>query len=155
MNPEQLAFLNEYLAILPKCERDAIPGIVAESFCADEYNANECARLINEGIKKATCSLKAAYEIDEEPLPKPGHITVVLDWDEQPVCIVKTKTVKVCAFNEVSEDFAVAEGEGDGSYEWWRTEHVKFFEKYSAENDVPFSESSDLILERFEKVYPI
>lgn len=31
--------------------------------------------------------------------------------------------------NEVSEEFAIAEGEGDRTYRYWWEEHEKFFRK--------------------------
>ncbi|MGR5065221.1 ASCH domain-containing protein [Photobacterium sp. DNB22_13_2] len=155
MNKEQKDFLEQYLATLSQSERDAIPEIIAEYFCADEYNANECARLINQGIKRASCSLKAGYDAEDEALPKVGRLSVVLNWAQEPVCIIKLKDVSVCPFNEVTPEFAALEGEGDRSYPWWREAHIKFFSKYAASLDIEFTELSDLVLERFEKVYPL
>ena len=155
MTPNQQAFLDQYLALLTKGERDKIPQIIVEYFCADEYNANECARLINLGIKTATCSLKQGYFIDDEPLPQVGNLTVVLDWAENPICIVKVTDVECCLFNQVSEDFAQSEGEGDGTYTWWRKAHIDFFSEHAQGIDINFNEESELVLERFEKVYPL
>ena len=155
MNQKQTEFLNQYLSLLTPQERESIPQTLAEYFCADEYNANECARLINAGIKKATCSLKEAYQIENEPIPQVGRLTVVLNWAQEPVCIVRLTEVSTCPFNEVSREFAEAEGEGDGTYEWWRKAHIKFFTEYAAEIGAQFNETSELVLERFEKVYPL
>ncbi|WP_367988899.1 ASCH domain-containing protein [Vibrio sp. NTOU-M3] len=155
MNHKQQAYLDKYLSLLPKQERSAVPQVIAEYFCADEYNANECARLINEGIKRASCSLKQGYTIENEPFPEVGRLTVVLNWQQEPICIVKLVDVSICPFNQVSREFAEAEGEGDGTYEWWREAHIKFFTQYAAEIGGQFDETSDLVLERFEKVYPI
>lgn len=154
MTPNQHAFLDQYLAQLTEAERRDIPQVLAEYFCADEYNANECARLINLGIKTATCSLKQGYLTDDQPLPQVGNLTVVLDWAENPICIVKVTDVECCPFNQVSEDFAQSEGEGDGTYAWWRKAHIDFFSQYAQEVGANFSEESELVLERFEKVYP-
>ncbi|WP_373973780.1 ASCH domain-containing protein [Chitinibacter sp. SCUT-21] len=155
MNTQQQEFLNQYLRTLSPIERAAIPQCVAEHFCADEYNANECARLINEGIKTATCSLKAAYDIDDEPLPAIGRLSVVLNWAQEPVCIVKLVDVAICPFNQVSSDFAALEGEGDRSYASWYQAHREFFTHFAASIGVAFTEQSDLVLERFEKVFPL
>ncbi|MGL6313732.1 ASCH domain-containing protein [Vibrio sp. WXL103] len=154
MNIEQQRFLDHYLDTLSEEERAQMPQVVSEHFCADEYNANECARLINEGKKQATCSLKAGYDVENEPLPQVGQLTVILNWSQDPVCIVKLIDVSVCRFDEVTSDFAALEGEGDGSYEWWRSAHTNFFEKYAQEIGVSFSGDSELVLERFVKVYP-
>ncbi|MGF1753792.1 ASCH domain-containing protein [Vibrio makurazakiensis] len=155
MTPEQQQFLDNYLGSLSSQERDAIPHIIAEHFCADEYNANECARLIDIGKKTASCGLKEGYDIDQEPLPKVGGLTLVLDWQQQPVCVVKITDVSICPFNQVTREFAESEGEGDGTYEWWREAHINFFTKYAQSVGAAFDENSDLVLERFEKVYPL
>ncbi len=154
MTPKQQAFLEQYLSTLTPNERESIPQTLAEYFCADEYNANECARLIDIGQKRASCSLKEGYLIDDEPFPEIGRLTVVLNWNEEPVCIVKLTDVSFCPFNQVTEEFAHAEGEGDGTYEWWRKAHIDFFTQYAKEVGATFSLESELVLERFEKVYP-
>ncbi|KFA95592.1 ASCH domain-containing protein [Vibrio mediterranei] len=154
MTPKQQTFLNQYLEQLTTSERASIKDVIAEHFCGDEYNANQCAKLINEGIKTASCSLKAGYEIEQEPLPQVGRLSVVLDWDQNPICIIKLTSVEVCPFNQVSEAFAYAEGEGDRTYQWWKQAHLRFFEWYANELNITFSEYDDLVLERFEKVFP-
>ncbi len=155
MNEKQQEFLDQYLSTLSQAERDCIPQFEAEYFCGDKYNANECARLIDNRIKRASCSLKAAYDIENEPLPAHGRITVVLNWDQEPICIVKLTEVSICPFNKVTEEFAKLEGEGDGSYEWWREAHLDFFNKYAKEVGITFTKSSELVLERFKKVFPL
>jgi uncharacterized protein YhfF len=154
VTPKQQTFLNQYLEQLTTSERASIKDVIAEHFCGDEYNANQCAKLINEGIKTASCSLKAGYEIEQEPLPKVGRLSVVLDWEQNPICIIKLTSVEVCPFNQVSEAFAYAEGEGDRTYQWWKQAHLRFFEWYANELNITFSEYDDLVLERFEKVFP-
>lgn len=155
MKPEHRAYLAQYLSTLSAAARQAIPQTSAEHFCADEYHANECARLINIGKKTASCSLKAGWDIDHEPLPVAGALTVVLNWQQEPVCIIKVTEVTICPFNEVTAEFAAAEGEGDCTYAWWQQAHTKFFTQYAKTVGATFSEDSLLVLERFEKVYPV
>ncbi|WP_341662197.1 ASCH domain-containing protein [Vibrio sp.] len=155
MTPQQEAFLRQYLSSLPNNQRETITDTIAEHFCADEYNADLCAKLINQGIKRASCSLKEAYDIENEPLPKVGRLGIVLNWHQEPVCIIKLTDVSICPFNQVTEEFARLEGEGDLSYQWWHDAHVKFFTDYAKEVGASFTPESDLILERFEKVYPL
>ena len=155
MTPQQQAFLEQYLAQLSDEQRSQVAQVHAEHFCADEYNANECARLIDQGIKTATCGLKQGYVIEGEALPQVGRLTVVLDWAQKPICIVKVTSVECCPFNQVSETFAQAEGEGDGTYQWWRDAHIAFFSADAEEIGATFDEASELVLERFEKVYPL
>lgn len=56
--------MEQYLSTLSAAERQTVSQLSAEYFCADEYNANECARLVNIGKKTATCSLKQSWDID-------------------------------------------------------------------------------------------
>jgi uncharacterized protein YhfF len=154
MTPSQQAFMEAYLSTLSEAERGAIPQLVAEHFCADEANANECARLIAAGIKRASCSLLASYEKEQEPLPQVGRLSLVLNWAQQPVCIVRLTEVSVCPFEAVDAAFSAAEGEGDGTLVWWRDAHMAFFTAFAWEVGVPFTPQSELVLERFEKVYP-
>ncbi|MCG9682476.1 ASCH domain-containing protein [Vibrio sp. Isolate23] len=155
MTPQQQAYLNEYLTTLTLKQRETIPDTIAEYFCADEFNANQCAKLISEGTKRESCSLKQGYDIEQEPLPQVGRITVVLNWQQEPVCIIRLTEVSICPFDQVTEEFARSEGEGDLSYEWWRDAHIKFFTQYAGEIGAKFDLQSDLVLERFEKVYPL
>lgn len=155
MNKEQQTFLNNYLKTLPEAERKTIQNVQAEYFCADEHNANECARLINIGKKTASCSLKQGWDSDNEPLPKVGDLTVVLNWSQEPICMIKITDVSICPFNQVTAEFAKAEGEGDSSYAWWHKAHTQFFTEYAKTIGATFNTSSELVLERFVKVYPI
>lgn len=154
MNQQQKKFLEQYLSKLTSTERDAIPHYLAEHFCGDEYNANECARLIDTNVKTASCALKSAYDIENEPLPQIGQLTVVLNWAQEPICIVQLTDISICPFNKVTREFAQSEGEGDGSYEWWHKAHINFFTEYAKDIGTTFNENSELVLERFEKVFP-
>ena len=80
---------------------------------------DELARLVVEGKKTATCSLYKLYEIEGEPLPQVGLHQVILDSIDQPVAMIKITEVSLTPMQEVPLDFALAEGEGDGSYEYW------------------------------------
>lgn len=154
----QQALLDSYLATLTEDKKNAIPNldnVPAEYFCADEINANECAKLVSMGKKTATCSLKDAWTYDNEPLPNVGALTIVTDWHQAPVCIIKITEVAISKFKEVTPDFAQAEGEGDGSYEWWHAAHVEFFTDCAKSIGSSFNDDSELVLERFEKVYPV
>lgn len=153
MTDIQQDFLDRYLATLDNAERAAIPQINAEHFCADEWSANTCACLINTGIKTASCSLRAGYAIEQEPEPVVGQLTVVLDWQQQPVCIIKVIRIEYCQFKNVTPEFAALEGEGDRSYRHWRHTHLEFFRQDAEGLGLCFDEESELILEYFVKVF--
>ncbi len=156
MTPEQQEFLHCYLKTLNFKEQGTFSSskVVAEHFCDDEDNANECAKLIDHEVKQASCGLKAVYDIENQPIPKVNDLIVVLNWEQSPVCVVKLTDVKICQFNEVPPEFATLEGEGDGTYEWWRTSHINFFKNEAKNMGIAFDENSELVLEYFVKVFP-
>jgi uncharacterized protein YhfF len=56
-----------------------------------------------------------------------GDFHIILDGQDQPVCIIQTTDLLVKPFDEVDEAYAALEGEGDGSLEYWREAHWAFF----------------------------
>lgn len=111
---------------------------------------DELARLVIEGKKTATCSAHILYELENEPLPTTEDYSVILNSKEEPVAIIKTIDVSIIPMNDVKEEFALAEGEG--SYEEWKTIHVRYFKQALKETNQPFTESLLLVCERFTLV---
>jgi uncharacterized protein YhfF len=93
------------------------------------------------------------YEAAGEQLPEVGDLSVITDWERRAVCVIRTTSVEVVAFDEVSEDQAAAEGEGDGTLAHWCKVHTVSFAKDLAvigrapEPDMP------VVFERFEVVF--
>jgi len=54
--------------------------------------------------------------------------------------------------NEVAEEFAIAEGEGDRTYKYWWEAHEKFFRNELKAIGRVFSEDMLLVCERFKVV---
>jgi uncharacterized protein YhfF len=54
--------------------------------------------------------------------------------------------------NEVPEDFAIAEGEGDRTYQYWKEVHEKFCKEELSKLGLEFKEDMLLVCERFELV---
>jgi len=106
-----------------------------------------------DGIKTATCSGHIFYELENEPLPTTEDYNIILNSDNQPVAITKTVEVTITPMNEVSEEFAIAEGEGDRTYRYWWNEHEKFFKKELNAIGREFSEDMLLVCERFELIH--
>ena len=72
---------------------------------------------------------------------------IILNHKEQPVAIIKTVEVMIIPMNEVSEEFAIAEG--DGSYENWKSIHKRYFTSELQKVGLEFSEDMLLVCERF------
>jgi uncharacterized protein YhfF len=126
---------------------------VAERFGDNPKLADELGQLVVGGKKTATCSALWEWEAEQKPIPQPGWITIVLDGQDQPICIIETTQVLACHFNTVDEEFARAEGEGDLSLEYWREAHTKFFSRVLPKIDRQFSEDMPIVCERFQVIY--
>ena len=98
--------------------------------------------LIRTGRKTATCG---AFDPDGDPVPRPGDICIADDWDGQPALAYRVTHAEVLRFDEVSEDFALAEGEGDHAQ--WRAAHEAFFARTCG-----FDPAMKVVCERFELI---
>lgn len=116
--------------------------------------ADRLAALILAGKKRATSSAYYWYEIGEEKMPEPGQMSVVVDSNDEAVCVIRTTKVYVTDFDRVSAGHAALEGEGDLSLAYWRKEHLAFFKADLAAAGQNFDEKSRVVCEEFEKVYP-
>ena len=117
--------------------------------------ANLLADLVLRGEKTATASAYDLYALEDEPLPQEGTFDVILDSQDQAVCIVEITKVSVHPFNQVSADHAFKEGEGDKSLDYWRQVHEAFFTECLSEARLTFTPDSKVVLEEFRKVYPL
>ena len=60
--------------------------------------------------------------------------------------------VEVVPFDEVDEEHAYLEGEGDRSLEYWREVHERFFTEH-ATHDRGFATDMPIVCERFRVAY--
>ena len=95
------------------------------------------------------------YAVDNDPLPQEGTFDVVLDSQDQAVCIVEVTKVSVQPFHQVSADHDYKEGEGDKSLAYWRQVHEEVFTEWMSEAGLTFTPDSKVVLEEFRKVYPL
>ena len=125
----------------------------AWSFGATPEQSTELADLVANGVKTATASAAEDYPAQGEQLPEPGVLGIVLDGEGHPRALVATTAVEVVAFDEVGDDHARAEGEGDRTLASWRERHERFFR----DNDPHgrgFRPDMPVVLERFRVLYP-
>ncbi|MHA6252776.1 ASCH domain-containing protein [Oceanobacillus sp. CAU 1775] len=110
------------------------------------------ADLVVEGKKTATTSGYVFYELEKEALPQAGEYSIVLNGKNEPVAVIQIESVEVVPMNEVTEEFALAEGEGD--YRYWWDAHEKFFTESLKEYGKEFYPNMLVVCERFKKVFP-
>lgn len=146
-------YWNFFLATLPSDTPYRGKTYVAEGFGDHPKLADELGVLIVDGIKTGTCSALWEWEADGNPIPEIGLISIVLNGAGEPICIIETTEVTQQRFNEVDEDFARSEGEGDLSLRYWREAHTMFFSRVLAKFGREFSEDMPLVCERFQVIY--
>ena len=122
-------------------------------FGGGDVIANELAELVLDGIKTATASAYELYEMDNSPLPPVGGLNIILDAQENAICITETTKVYVCSFNKISADHAFKEGEGNRSLEYWREVHKEFFTNALSEYNQSFDEDMLVVCEEFKVIY--
>lgn len=144
MNQEAKAYWNNYWK-----DKEKPSAVCAEQFGVEP---DELAQLVIDGIKTATCSGHVFYEIEEEPVPEAGQYMIVLDSKDKPAAIIQTTEVAITPMNQVFEEFAKAEGEGDKSYEYWWNAHESCFREELNKLGREFSEDMLLVCERFQLI---
>src|SRR5699024_12864821 len=73
------------------------------------------AELVKQGGETATKSGYETYQVDCEPIPQVGDVSVILNKKGAPQCVIETTHVYQTTFNAVSEHHAYLEAECDKS----------------------------------------
>ncbi|MBK3496372.1 ASCH domain-containing protein [Viridibacillus sp. YIM B01967] len=139
MNIAAQTYWNEYWG-----NRDS-PSSVSAWMFGD--TSDRLAEQVITGVKTATCSGHVFYELENKPLPMIDEYGIILNSEEQPVAIIKTVKVSLIPFNEVTKEFAIAEG--DGTYQNWKDIHVNYFSSELHKYGLGFSEDMLLVCEKF------
>lgn len=121
---------------------------VNASMPGDKSIADELVTKYLNRTKTAGSGLVKSYEMAGEPLPKIGNYWIILDSNEHPRCVAKTIRVEVNPFINVSEEIALAEG--DGSLENWRQVHREFFGNYQKKLAIKDLDQALVVTEFFE-----
>jgi uncharacterized protein YhfF len=109
------------------------------------------------GAKTSTSSLLADYERGDEPLPRAGERSVVMDSGDRAVAVIETTEVRVVRLGDVDLRHAIDEGEGYESVAAWRAGHEAFWHSAEARADLgdpAFAVDDDtlVVAERFRLV---
>jgi uncharacterized protein YhfF len=147
------AYWQYFLATLPSDSPYRAKAYIAEGWGDSPEMADELGALIVNGTKTASCSSLWEWEAEDESLPEPGTVTIVLNGDGEPIGIVETTEIALRRYNEVDAEFAREEGEGDLSLQFWRKAHKNFFSRSLPAIGKEFREDMPLVCERFRLIY--
>lgn len=122
------------------------PSAISWSFGDNAQLVDELAVLVAEGKKTATCSSLSGF-FSDSTIPVIGGFSIILNSQNEPVCVIRTRSLQLIRFNEVTEEQANKEGEGDLSLAYWQDGHKTFFTL-----EGHFSEDMELVFEEFELI---
>ncbi|MFE3149905.1 MULTISPECIES: ASCH domain-containing protein [unclassified Streptomyces] len=110
------------------------------------------------GAKTTTSGLVLEYERENEPLPKIGQQSAVVDSGGRRIAVIELTEVRVIRLADVDLQHALDEGEGDTSVTEWRAGHERFW--HSAEMraelgdpDFTVDDDTQVLAQRFRLVH--
>jgi uncharacterized protein YhfF len=134
---------------------DALPTV---EFAFPGPLRDQLVAAILSGAKTTTSGLVLEYERENEPLPKIGQQSAVVDSDGRRIAVIELTEVRVIRLADVDLQHALDEGEGDTSVAEWRAGHERFW--HSAEvreelDDPDFTVDDDtrVLAQRFRLVH--
>jgi len=146
-------YWRSYLATLSSGSLVRDEEYTAERFGDSPEMADRLGGLILSRAKTATCSALWEYETEGELIAGVGQKTVILDGNDEPLCIIETAEVEIRPYDEVDARFAHDEGEGDRSLEYWREAHWNFFSRTLPRIGREPAPGMPLVCERFRVVH--
>lgn len=123
--------------------QEKYPQAFCWSFGDSPEMADELASLVIARKKRATCGSFASYQAEERPVT-PGAVHIVLNGAGEAVCVIRTLSLRLIRFNEMSAELAALEGEGDLSLAYWQQAHQAFFAREGS-----WSPDMELVFEEF------
>ncbi len=124
----------------------------AWAFGATPEHADGLLELVLAGIKTGTASSVWDYEHTGESLPQEGEHSILLDGRGAPRAVIVTTSIEIVPFDEVTEEHAAAEGEGDRTLAAWRDIHERYWSNHS-ESPRGYAADMPVLCERFRVVH--
>ena len=122
------------------------PGAQTFKFGHNAVLSADLLALVRAGKKTATCGALRDYPEGSPETPVVGRCDIALEWDDRPALVIESVDVAICRYCDVTEDFALAEGENE-TLEGWREDHRRYFERNGG-----FDPEMELLCERFRLV---
>jgi uncharacterized protein YhfF len=92
-------FWQRYLSTLSEEDQKNAPSYVVDQFADTPEAATKVGKLVRDGVKTTTSSLVWGLEHIGEPLPKMGHIELIVDGNGEPLCIIELVEVEIKPLN--------------------------------------------------------
>jgi uncharacterized protein YhfF len=132
----------------------ACPDYTVERFGDSARLADELLGLVIRGLKRATSEVVQEFLARGDQMPRIGSHWIACDSAGVPRVVLRTTELRLGTFNSVDAQFAHDEGEDDRSLESWRIEHRRYWKRGAAARGHTWSESDEIVLERFQVVWP-
>ena len=141
-------FWESYLSKLPRnhVHRFLVPE--TDRFGNSAEMADKLGNLVVRGIKSATCSRYLGDNILND-----AGLSIILNSKQNPLCLIEIYEITVRRYCDIDEEWVASEGEGDGSLDYWRNAHWKFFSQEAENLGYELSEAMLLSCERFRVLY--
>jgi uncharacterized protein YhfF/GNAT superfamily N-acetyltransferase len=139
------------------CAQSALPPATRyQAWCFGDspQMAHELAELVLRGPKRATAGMAAWNERHPEDAPVPDGYSVVTEHDGAPRCVIRTTWLDRRPLDQVDAAFAWDEGEGDRTLPDWMAGHRRYFSRVCPTLGLAFADDMEVVLERFELLYP-
>lgn len=121
-------------------------------FDLTESAPTELLLLVLEGKKLATASSLYAYQKKDEDLPMPKDLSIVTDYFGVPYAVIKTQSIMILPFKEMTYEICKKEGEDD-CLESWVKNHTKFFTDEAKIIGYQFNQDMPVVFEDFTVIY--
>jgi uncharacterized protein YhfF len=147
-------FWQDYLSTLSEEDRKNVSAYLVDDFADAPEAATKVGKLVRDEIKTTSSSLLWGLEHLGEPLPKVGDISVVVDGNGDPLCIIEMVEVEIRPFNTVDEQFAFEYGEGERTRAYWLNDNWDYHSRWCREIGREPSETMPIVFQRFRLLYP-
>ena len=126
-----------------------VNGLRTVEFGNPGESRDKLISLILDGNKRATAgTLEWDYEAENEPIETVGEKLAVLDNDNHHIATIQATRVEVKKFQDVPDEFALAEAEGDLSGDDFSASHFGFWSKLG----LPIKDETEIVLVYFDLI---
>lgn len=114
----------------------------------------EMIELILNGKKRTSTNLLIESKLAGYPDSRIGAYHIILDGEDNPTAVIRTVQLTLGKLEDVSDDHAYWEGEGDRTRETYLNEHIKYYKRIGEQLGFEFNLDLELEFERFKLIYP-